>query len=118
MKNVDYTFEDTWNRRSNNLNNMTYEEYLKSEHWQKVKRKAKRRLNYQKCEFCESKNVELHHITYKWILTPFELRGIISLCRKHHQDVHDLAKEKNISVRLATTELRRIYKPDFFKPNR
>lgn len=115
---LDKTYDDTRSTREVKLSGMTYEEYLKSDHWAKVKAKASKRPNYQKCEFCDSTEVELHHTSYKWILTKDELNTIISLCRNHHQEVHDLARSDGLSVRVATIRLRRIYKPDFYKPNR
>ena len=108
---VDRTIRDTYNTRLENLKGLTYNEYLKSEHWQNVKKKARRRKTYQKCQFCNCTKVDLHHTNYKWILTKDELRSIIALCREHHQEVHDLSKEKKISVRIATNELRRKYTP-------
>ena len=119
MKHVkgDEIYSDTYKLRSEKLNGMTYEEYLKSDHWQRVRLKAKRRKNYQKCEFCDCKNVELHHKNYKWILTDFELRSIIALCRTHHQEVHDLSKKEKCSVRVATNMLSKVYKPDWTKKN-
>ena len=115
---LDEIYVDTWDRRERNLAGMTYGEYLESDHWQQVKDKAKSRPNYQKCEFCNSTEVELHHTSYKWLLTDNELRVIISLCRVHHQEIHDLAHANNISVRVATNLLRRQYKPDFWRKNR
>ena len=115
---LDEIYADTWIRRDSVLGSFSYAQYLESEHWQQVKAKASARPNYQKCEFCDSQNVELHHTSYKWIWTEHELRTIISLCRDHHQEIHVLAKEKGISVRVATSSLRRIYKPNFWLPNR
>jgi len=108
---IDRTIQDTYTTRYENLNGLDYQEYLKSDHWQMVKKKAKRRKAYQKCQFCDSKNIYLHHTSYKLILTKDELRSIIPLCRTHHQEVHDLSKTNKCSVRIATNELRRKYSP-------
>ncbi len=122
MKDLDEIYADTWNRRNSNIGSrggsMTYEQYLASEHWKKIKAKARKRPNYQKCEFCNNTKVELHHTNYKWILTNDELRAIISLCRFHHQEVHNFAKSKQVSVRIATNTLRNQYKEDYRTPNR
>lgn len=118
MKYLDYTIGDTWNTRIKSLGNSTYQDYLKSDHWKSVKKKASSRPNYQKCEFCQSTDVELHHTSYKCILTKFELRCIISLCRKHHQEIHNYSVENKCSVRIATNNLRKIYKPDYTSKNR
>ena len=111
MAKVDRTYEDTWNTRNESLLGKSYKDFLKSSHWKKVKAKALRRKKYSKCQFCGSEeNIDLHHRTYKWIDTKHELRDIIPLCRKHHEEVHDLAKSKKISVRIATNQLTRFYK--------
>lgn len=111
-------YADTWMRREINLGTFSYAEYLESSHWKQVKEKAQSRPNYKKCEFCSSTNIELHHTSYKWIFTKHELKTIISLCRDHHQEVHNVAKELGISVRIATNMLRKKYKPDYWVPNR
>ena len=116
--NLDEIYADTWDVRERQLSGTTYGEYLKTPHWQAVKAKARARPNYQKCEFCNSIEIELHHTSYKWIYTENELRVIISLCRDHHQEIHNLAKVDNISVRVATNLLRRRYKPEFWRKNR
>jgi hypothetical protein len=118
VKDLDEIYADTWGRREDNLGSLTYKEYLSSDHWREVREKALARANYQKCEFCDSIDVELHHTSYKWVKTSNELRVIISLCRNHHQEIHDLAKNKDVSVRVATNLLRKIYKPDYWKKNR
>lgn len=118
MEELDMTYEDTWNTRTLMLNGETYGDYLKSEHWAAVKAKAKKRPNYQKCECCESRQVDLHHTSYKHIRTPQELRVIIALCRQHHHEVHELAKTERISVRLASNRVRLAYQPDWTRSNR
>lgn len=110
MKDLDEIYSDTWDRREQNLRGVSYADYLKSDHWAEVRRKASKRANYKKCEFCECTDVDLHHTSYKWIWTDQELRCIVALCRVHHQEVHDLAKASRLSVRLATNQLRKKYK--------
>ena len=118
MNDLDEIYADTWARRDMNLGTQRYSDYLASAHWKNVKAKARARPNYQKCEFCDSVEVELHHTSYKWIMTQHELRTIISLCRDHHQEVHDVARSHGMSVRVATNVLRRVYKSDYRAPNR
>ena len=103
------TFADTFTTRSAKLKT-SYKDYLKSDHWKRVKAKTKRRKKYRKCMFCGSRKVELHHTTYKWIYTKKELLAIIPLCRTHHQEVHDFSANNNISVRLASNAMIRKYK--------
>jgi hypothetical protein len=109
-KGLDMTHSDTWETRDAMLGDMTYAEYLRSDHWQWVKRKALKRKTYQKCEYCGATPIELHHASYKWIFTKFELTSVHALCRDHHQEVHDMARRTNLSVRLITYKLRRFYK--------
>ena len=53
--------------------------------------------------------------SYKWIRTNRELSVIIPLCRQHHLETHKYAKKMNISIRLATNQLRKKYKPNWNK---
>lgn len=110
-KDLDNTYDDTWNTRLNNLD-CSYEEFLKSDHWLKVKQKARsRHKTYGCCSFCGSRdNIELHHTSYKWIGTKDELRNVVPLCREHHEQVHSYAREKMVSVRIATNVLRKDWK--------
>ena len=48
MKELDYTYKDTWKRRHQNLNGMSYGEYLKSDEWKDVKYKTRKRPFYNK----------------------------------------------------------------------
>jgi hypothetical protein len=108
MKEIDYTYEDTWTRRDSNMIHNTYQEYLASDWWKAVKQKAQKRKCYQFCLFCKStKNLHLHHTSYKWIYTKDELRTIICLCKNCHNEVHDYAKTNLVSVRIATNLIRR-----------
>jgi hypothetical protein len=116
MKDLDYTYYDTWFRRECNMLYNTYEEYLNSEWWASIKLKALKRNAYKRCQFCDSTdNIHLHHTSYKWINTPKELCVIVPLCKQHHQEVHEYAKLNKVSVRIATNTLRRKYKPDWIK---
>lgn len=106
---LDTTFTDTWNTRKSKLNKISYTEYLNSDEWSAIKRKALGRDRYKKCYVCGSKhNIELHHMSYNTIGTT-DLRNIRALCRNHHQEIHDFAKKYNISVRLATRKYRKIF---------
>lgn len=103
---LDVTYSDTWQTRSKGLDN-DYGSFLKSDHWTETKNKAKSRPSkYSKCLCCgSSHNIELHHKSYKFINTKNELLNIVPLCREHHQEVHDYAKEEQVSVRIATNKM-------------
>lgn len=106
----DYTYNDTWEVRDKVLAvlGMSYEDYLKSEYWIKIKKKARLRLNYQECEYCGIRqDIQLHHSTYKWLGDEKnELRSVNSFCKEHHNKIHDIAATCQISVRLATNYMR------------
>jgi hypothetical protein len=106
----DYTYEDTWTVRDKVLSvlGMDYEEYLKSGHWAKMRKKASLRQNYQSCECCGGiQDIQLHHSTYKWLGDDRnELRSVNSFCKKHHNKIHEIAATCQISVRLATNYIR------------
>jgi len=108
-KKGEVTLEDTWKTRASKLKT-SYRDYLKSDHWRKLKIKTKRRKKYKKCLFCSCTKVELHHTTYKWIYTKKELIAIMPVCRKHHQEIHTFAVSQNMSVRLASNAIVRRYK--------
>ena len=111
MKDIDYTYNDTWERRGKNMIHKSYEDYLNSDWWKNIKQKALKRKCYQYCLFCKSnKNLNLHHTSYKWINTKDELRTIICLCNKCHKEVHNYAKSNLVSVRIATNSIRNRYK--------
>lgn len=118
MKDLDEIYADTWGRRDVMLGGVMYRDYLQSEHWASVKKKARSRPNYKKCECCDSQDIELHHTSYKWINSPNELRTIVALCRTHHQEVHDVAKATGVSVRLATNQIRLKYHPKWQEKHR
>lgn len=107
---LDKEYLDTWNTREENLTALdiqTYKEFLDSNLWKELKTKARKRSNYQKCYLCGCKdNLEFHHLSYKHLT---ELRNVRSVCRTHHQEIHDYAKDNGISVRLATNHLKKEY---------
>lgn len=88
----------------------SYEEFLNSEYWAKVKAKtktAKYRDNYDKCSACGcTENIHLHHEDYRWLLTKYELRSIRALCEHCHSEVHKIAYEKNINFKKAFSLLK------------
>lgn len=103
---IDRTYTDTWQTRSIVLDDISYAEYLKSEEWQRIKRKALKREFYSKCLKCgATENLELHHRSYKWIGTKSAMQGLVPLCRTHHQQIHDYAKANKVSVRVATNTI-------------
>jgi 5-methylcytosine-specific restriction endonuclease McrA len=106
MPNVDRSFKDTWQTRSDTLNDLAYSDYLKSDEWLSIKKKALNRPFYKSCLKCVSKNnIHLHHRNYKWIGTSKAMMGLIPLCGKCHNEVHNYAKVNQVAVRIATNIL-------------
>lgn len=109
-KNVDPRFihessiNETYNIRRRKFSNDKYKEYLKSDEWAWKKSKWLKRKDFKTCKKkgCKIRHIELHHISYKRVGTIHEGKDVIPLCRKHHQQVHDISKETGLSVRLAT----------------
>ena len=69
------------------LKRMPYAQYLKTEHWNQVRKEALRRAKYR-CQLCnESTALHVHHNTY-------ERRGqelpsdVIAICRSCHEKQH------------------------------
>ena len=105
---LDITYTDTWDTLHTRLNElqMTYQECLQSSLWFAAVRKANSRGCYNLCEFCNSPRDDLHHSSYKLLLTQRELRNVYPACNEHHTMLHNLARTYGISVRLATNILR------------
>lgn len=62
------------------------EEYLKSDHWKKLRARKLRKNPI--CEICEKrKAVEPHHIRYRRIFD-VTLKDLLSACRKCHTEEH------------------------------
>lgn len=67
----------------------SYEQYLKSKQWLNIRSHAISAMQC-KCEFCNSKPVEVHHIFYpKLIDYGYEgIGSLIVVCRRCHQTLH------------------------------
>lgn len=68
------------------MNALQYQEYLKSDHWQKFR--AKMFSKKPKCRFCKSKKfLHIHHLTYKNVGRETE-KDVVIVCRVHHFELH------------------------------
>ena len=87
----DQIFLDDWIIQKKNLpvSNVTYSQYLNSNHWKKVRKEALRRSNF-KCQLCSVSKVVLHvhHNNYDCIGQEKE-EDVIVLCAKCHNRVHN-----------------------------
>lgn len=95
---LDYWTEFLLKAQANNrpvrLNQTEYQEYLRSEHWQTIRKRKLRDSGYA-CEECNNKcDLEVHHIRYK-NLYDIDLADLKTLCRFCHRKAHGLnAKSK------------------------
>lgn len=66
----------------------SYEDYLKSDHWQNIKNEVYATRG-RTCMLCyEWENTELHHIRYPKDWNDDESGNVIILCKNHHKQVH------------------------------
>ena len=102
-------YEKTWQERDNSLKKAgfkSYDEFLKSELWQSIKKKASSKTTFQYCWLCSRTDVDLHHLHYKRLTQKTNaLKDIVPCCREHHKQIHDLAKAKKTSVKAASTQV-------------
>lgn len=76
----------TWfDGRLRELGYATYDEYLRSAHWQRLRRQFKSRD--ARCYLCRSRRFELHHRTYERLGCEV-IDDLVPLCRWCHKDVH------------------------------
>lgn len=72
----------------NKLRKLPYNEYLKSDHWQQIKKEIKK--VFKTCVICNSKtNLQVHHRSYKHRgNSNKEIRDLILLCSECHELFH------------------------------
>ena len=88
---------------------MNYQEYLKTEHWKKLRAKKRKRKKKRVCAICGyDKNLETHHLAYK-NLYDVKSSDLRVLCRGCHSLVHLLMKEKKIVFRKSSHYYRFYY---------
>lgn len=73
-----------------------YRKYLKSKEWKSIKKKIRRRDKNQ-CRICfYSKNLNVHHMTYRRIFKE-NCNDLILLCKRCHDKLHKISKSKGIN---------------------
>jgi len=72
------------------LRSLPYREYLKTDHWKKIRKKALKYAEYR-CQLCNVKNVELHvhHRTYDNVGCE-KPADLTVLCKLHHEQFHGI----------------------------
>lgn len=84
---------DAMSNRSQLLDTMTYEKYLQTATWRRLRKNALRRAGY-KCAICgETKNLHVHHNCYpkRGMEKPHDL---CVLCKRCHNLVHKMLDNK------------------------
>lgn len=78
------------------MNKIQYREYLKSDHWQNLRRlKLKRKCQ---CGICGSnQNIQIHHLQYRNIYD-VKTTDLRRLCGRCHTLVHELIKSGKLVV--------------------
>ena len=78
---------------SEDLENMSYVEYLKSRYWLILRQKIISR-DKKKCRFCNSRrSLQVHHKLYRGRGKEKE-KDLITLCKKCHENEHGINKIK------------------------
>jgi 5-methylcytosine-specific restriction endonuclease McrA len=67
-------------------NKYTYNQYIKSIYWDKIREKILKKNNYE-CSKCDSKAVQVHH--KKYTRYGYErYKNLMPLCKHCHKDIH------------------------------
>jgi len=91
----------TYYNRKIRLGKRKYKSHLKSKHWKEIREFFKGKP----CTKCNSKeNINIHHLTYRFLGTKKERDSCIPLCKYCHKDVHEYAKAEDLSLMVATKE--------------
>ncbi len=73
----------------NRLGFQSLQEYRRSELWRETKRRYRSSDYPQRCLICGSRDFDLHHRSYSR-LGDEELFDLVPLCRRHHDQLHEL----------------------------
>lgn len=87
----------------------SYNEYLKSNHWNNTKQKYKQSNLPQKCIGCNNNNYELHHTSYARLGNEL-LTDFVPLCHKCHIKVHNYHVDNNIPLHHIHVSLAKLFK--------
>ena len=84
------------------IKNLPYKQYLKTPHWQSVRK----HFEGKSCLKCGEKfNIHIHHVSYNNRGNyKKEINDCIPLCKYCHYELHDFAKDENLSIEIATKE--------------
>lgn len=87
--------DNNWKRKLNKTkkvkkpNKQTYDEFLKSAYWRKVRLAILKRDNKHCCSCGSTDDLHIHHLTYKHHLKELDnLDDLVTLCKKCHNEIH------------------------------
>lgn len=85
------------------MNKTQYHEYLLSKTWKEIRRKVFK-YHGKNCKSCDGNiGIDVHHRTYERVGGNENIKDdLIPLCRKCHDNVHQIVKVKKISIWSAT----------------
>lgn len=95
--------------RVRRLGYSSYSEYLRSSHWEDVKRRYRASKLPKKCYICGDTKYELHHRTYKNMGSE-RLMDFVPLCRKCHGGIHQYIRDNSHKSRLNLWSATKMYK--------
>jgi len=76
------------------MGQLLYREYLRSEHWKKLRWEAFKKYGYKCCRCASGVRVQPHHHTYRSPWTECTVEDLMILCRACHRKEHGLKEEK------------------------
>lgn len=77
------------------LRSLPYQEYLKTDHWQNVRRQSLIEANY-KCRVCNRNDIlHVHHTTYERLGCELP-EDVLSLCKTCHSKFHDKLPQEGV----------------------
>lgn len=94
----DHKQKNYW-KRCHELGFETYEDYLASPHWADFGDRYRRAHGDPGCLVCQKRPVQLHHVSYQR-LGQERLEDVVPLCRFHHEEVHQLLRQRRWTVTL------------------
>ena len=99
---------------------MDYQQYLKSDLWEKIKEELKKDKNYQACVCCKRKGqLHMHHIKYKDIFKEklgVHKKYIRALCETCHEYNHVLCNERGWGLKQAIRRVTRLFEKGILLP--
>lgn len=85
----------------------SYDEYLRSPHWQDVRQRYAKSGLSNRCFVCGGGPTALHHRTYARLGREY-LTDLQPLCRRHHREAHAYERDHGTDLWYAATALKKV----------